>query len=152
MRSMSNSLASRLVTTGRAMFAPDGQFDAVGLGPFSIQPGGDLSGDLEVVTAACEPGPRKAIAHEVAKLMVRTKARVQGEGEAKLLAETMVDDLSRYPLDVVRFACAYWIEGGREARFFPSWPELKSICDRRMDGRLRLRRALEWAVTEGSDA
>ena len=39
----------------------------------------------------------------------------------------------------------YWCDGGREARFFPSWPELKEICDRRMDGRLRLRRALVWA-------
>ncbi|MFO1080840.1 MAG: hypothetical protein U1E23_09470 [Reyranellaceae bacterium] len=150
---MSSSLASHLVTQRSSLFGADGQFDGVGLAPFQIRAGvprETLARDLDAVIVSLLPGPRQQIAHEVAKLMIRTKARVHGDGEAKLLAETMVDDLSRYPLDVVRFACQYWIEGGRDARFFPSWPELREICEKRMDGRIRLKRALEWAIGDAA--
>jgi hypothetical protein len=98
----------------------------------------------------CRGGKRAEIAHEVAKLMVRTKSRAHGDGEARLMAETMVQDLSAYPIDVVRFACEYWVDGGADAKFTPSWPELKEICEKRMDGRRRLVRCLEHHLAEPS--
>lgn len=154
MASMSNSLVSHLVVTTEPSYGRDGQFEGTKLAPFRISPGWDraaLSRDLASVRAACVGGGKAKVAHEVAKLLVRTKARVQGEGEGKLLAETLVDDLSRYPLDVVRFACEYWVDGGAAAKFTPSWPELKEICDKRMDGRLRLRKALEYTLSIPTD-
>ena len=149
MRSMSNSLISHLAPTSSSTWGADGQFSGTKLGPFGIKPGWDraeMLGDLQTVTELCRGGRKAETAHEVAKLMVRTKSRAHGDGEARLMAETMVQDLSVYPIDVVRFACEYWVEGGADAKFTPSWPELKEICDKRMDGRLRLKKALEHVL------
>ncbi len=145
MRFMSSSLLSHLATATTDQFGADGQFDGVGLKHCRILEGAsnkDLQQDLQRLDDACRPATHAEAAHEVARLMVRTKSRVQGDGEARLMAETMVEDLRGYPADVVKFACEYWIEGGREAKFTPSWPELKEICEKRMDGRLRLKRAI----------
>lgn len=150
MRSMSNSLVSRLETRVESAFGKDGQFDGTKLAPFTIADGWDraaLTKDLGVIVVACRGGKRAEIAQEVAKLLVRTKSRAQGEGEGRLMAETMVADLAQYPTDVVRFACEYWCDGGSDAKFTPSWPELKEICDKRMDGRLRLKKALEYHLS-----
>lgn len=149
MRSISSSLTSHVAPTTSSTWGKDGQFNGTKLGPFGIKPGwnrAELMSDLRLVTDMCKGGRKAEVAHEVAKLMVRTKSRAHGDGEARLMAETMVQDLSAYPIDVVRFACEYWIEGGADAKFTPSWPELKEICDKRMDGRLRLKRALEYVL------
>lgn len=149
MRSMSSSLTSHVAPTTSSAWGADGQFDGTKLGPFGIKPGwnrAEMLGDLARVAEVCKGGKRAEIAHEVAKLMVRTKSRAHGEGESRLMAETMVADLGAYPIDVVRFACEYWVDGGADAKFTPSWPELKEICDKRMDGRLRLKRALEHVL------
>lgn len=146
---LSDSLKSRVAVETKSLFDAGGQFAGAGLGPFRIRAGMTVEEarcDLAALSEACRPGQRAKIAHEVAKLVVRTKQRVQGEGEGALLVEVMVEDLGAYPLDVVQFACGYWVDGGREAKFFPSWPELKEICDRRMSGRYRLRRALEHVL------
>ena len=153
MRSMSNSLISHLVTTRTSAFGSDGQFDGLKLGPFAIKKGWDraaLTQDLAIIREQCRGAKKAEVAHEVAKLMVRTKSRAHGDGENRLMAETMVADLSAYPIDVVRFACEYWVEGGGDAKFTPSWPELREICEKRVDGRLRLRRALEYHLSEPS--
>jgi len=142
---MSSSLLSHLETATTDQFGPDGQFDGVQLVQCRILAGAsgkDLQYDLMQLDASCRPATHAEAAHEVARLMVRTKSRVQGDGEARLMAETMVEDLRGYPADVVKFACEYWVEGGREAKFTPSWPELKDICEKRMEGRLRLKRAI----------
>lgn len=149
MRSISSSLTSHVAPTTSSAWGADGQFSGTKLGPFGIKPGwnrADMLGDLRTITELCRGGKKAEVAHEVAKLMVRTKNRAHGDGEARLLAETMVQDLAAYPIDVVRFACEYWIEGGADAKFTPSWPELKEICDKRMDGRLRLKKALEYVL------
>lgn len=149
--SLSNSLLSRLEIRTTPVYSADGQFDGAKLAPFTIRPGwrrDELSRDLKTINALCRGGNRTQVAHEVAKLLIRTKTRAHGEGEGRLLAETLVEDLCRYPTDVVRFACEYWVEGGRDAKFTPSWPELKEICDKRMDGRLRLKRAIEHHLSE----
>lgn len=149
MRFMSASLTSRLVTETTSVFGPDGQFSGTAIAELRVRPGmtrAEIEGDLTAIDASCRPAQRRDVAHAVGRLAVRTKRRVHDQGENALAAETMVDDLMRYPLDVVEHACEYWIEGGREAKFFPSWPELREICDRRMSGRLRLRRALAWML------
>lgn len=151
MRSLSDSLTSALEVSTTSRFGSDGQFDGLMLAPFRIKPGmtqRQLLQDLLVVDEACAPAPKHLVVDEVALLKARTRGRAEGEGEAAFSAEVMVGDLSKYPLDVVRYACAYWIDGGRDAKWFPSWPELKVICDRRMDGRLRLKKALIRMASE----
>ena len=149
---MSNSLASRIVIERDLQTPIEGQdFDYSWLPPFRLKAGlsrQDASECLQGLDTACAPASKTQTAHEVATLMARTKTRALGDGEARFMAETMVADLSKYPPDVVHFACEYWIDGGAAATFFPSWPELKEICDKRMDGRLRLRRALVHALSE----
>lgn len=156
MRSMSSSLLSHLAMTSPVdVFDGSGEFMGTKAGPFQIRSGADrnsLVQDLRRLDAACAHAEQAPVAHEVAKLMVRTKSRAQGDGEARFMAEVMVEDLRAYPLDVVQFACQYWIEGGREAKFTPSWPELKEICDKRLEGRLRLRKAIVHALSEGVGA
>lgn len=153
MRSISSSLISHVAPTTSSVFGSDGQYSGTKLGPFGLKKGWkreELLQDLQTLRALCKGGKRAEIAHEVAKLMVRTKSRAHGDGEARLMAETMVQDLSAYPIDVVRFACEYWVDGGKDAKFTPSWPELKEICEKRMDGRLRLVRCLEHHLGEKS--
>ena len=148
MRSISVSLALRLVVEGKSLFGSHG-FERTGLGSFYLSPGStlnELKTALHEVERACLRSSAGQIAPIVAKLAMRTKMRVQGEGEAALLAETMVDDLSAYPLDVVEWACDFWVRGGADFKFFPSWPELRDICERRMEGRRRLERCLTWHI------
>lgn len=150
-RSLTSSLASRLVIQTTSQYGLDGQFEGLRLEPFRIKPGlprGDIGQCLEAIDDACRPAAKRDIAPIVAVLRARTKSRVAGEGEARFMAETMLHDLAAYPLDVAEFACNYWVNGGKAATFFPSWPELKEICDKRMDGRLRLKRALIHAMGE----
>lgn len=154
MRCLSVSLASHLAIEMTSMFGSHG-FEGVGLGPFRLRPGmtvQQMKADLFEVERSCERATQSEAALIVARLLVRTKMRAHGEGEAALLAETLVDDLRQYPADVVEFACEYWCDGGADNKFTPSWPELKEICDRRMDGRLRLRKALEWHIENYSPA
>jgi len=154
MRSISSSLTSHIAPTTSSVWGPDGQFSGTKMGPFGLRKGWDrasLLQDLALLRGMCRGGRKAEIAHEVAKLMVRTKSRAHGDGEARLMAETMVQDLSAYPVDVVRSACEYWVDGGADAKFTPSWPELKELCEKRMDGRRRLVRCLEYHLGEKSE-
>lgn len=128
--------------------ATDGQFDHVKV-RFRMKPGMPriaAERDLAVIDGTLRPAPKADIAKHVAVLKARTKSANQDGGEARFGAEVMVGDLSAYPIDVVEYACNYWIDGGREAKWFPSWPELREICERRMQPRRALRKALQWVV------
>lgn len=155
MRSLSSSLISQLKIEHVDSFGVDGQWEGTKPAPFAPPvgvPGADLASDLQALDAACQPAAKHEIAPIVAVLRARTKNANQGDGEARFSAATLVEDLSKYPRDVAEFACEYWIEGGRDNKWMPSWPELKEICDKRMDGRLRLRRAIVHALAQQTGA
>jgi hypothetical protein len=146
---LSISLASHLAVTTRSVTGPDGQFDGLAVTDLQIgagAPAEDLQRDLEAVERANQRAPEPLVAQHVARLMVRTKMRVQGQLEAKLLADTMVTDLRQYPADVAARACDEWVERGGDAKFFPSWSELREICERLVHPRQMLRRALREAL------
>ncbi len=129
----------------------DGQHERTDLGSFVIDPGmttEEMQRDLNVVVDSLQFSEENEIAKHVARLMVRTKMRIQGESEARLLAETMVMDLRIYPIDAVAWACEPWVQGGEEGKFFPSWAELRELCERRVSGRQRLKKALLYYITE----
>jgi hypothetical protein len=147
-RSLSNSLPSHLVMMTTSQVGSDGQFDGAKV-RFSMKPGMDRGAarrDLSVIDTACRPAAKADVSRHVAVLAARTKSANQGHAEARFAAEVMVGDLAAYPLDVVEYACNYWVAGGADSKWFPSWPELREICERRMQPRRALRKALQWVA------
>ena len=147
-RSLSNSLPSHLVMMTTSQVGTDGQFDGAKV-RFSMKPGmerGAARRDLGIVETTCRPASRADVSRHVAVLAARTKSANQGHAEARFAAEVMVGDLAAYPIDVVEYACSYWVAGGADSKWFPSWPELRDICERRMQPRRALRKALQWVA------
>jgi hypothetical protein len=139
-----------LETRGR--LGSDGQHEWSEAGKFTIAPGmtaDEMTEDLATIERSMQPAPRAFVAKSVALLAARTRGRAQGEGEARLVAATMVEDLGDYPEDVVAYAVSYWVAGGQDGKWFPAWSELREICERRVRGRQRLKRALEFLLAGG---
>ncbi len=147
-RILSNSLPSHLAMMPTSVTGTDGQFDGLKV-RFQMRPGmdrGAAARDMNIIDSTLKAASKADVAKHVAVLKARTKSAGQEQGEARFAAEVMVTDLAAYPLDVVQYACEYWVDGGREAKWFPSWPELREICERRMQPRRALRKALQWVV------
>ncbi len=68
-------------------------------------------------------------------LKVLTVAKHMMAEDLALQIDTMASEMTEYPLDVARDACRAW---ARANKFFPSWAELRELCE---DG-VRFRRAL----------
>lgn len=82
---------------------------------------------LSVVEAACEPAIADLILVEILRLRVKTKQAAHGETDAEFQAVAYVEELSEYPLDVVRTACRL---AARKSVFFPAISELRTQCGR----------------------
>ena len=81
---------------------------------------------------------------------MRTKSKNSDPREAAFEAQVLTRDLSGYPIAVVRDVCEEWpLRGGEEGKWFPAWSELREQCERRMQPRRALRKALQW-VADGS--
>ena len=149
MRSMSSALVSHLLVTTEAERGADGQFERIRLGPFQMKPGMDLRSaekDFVRLREVLRPASQDAVAPLVARLKAMTKSAGAGPKEDAFAAAVIIEELARYPLDVVQWACEYWTTGGRESQWFPSWPELKELCERRISPRRRLLNALQWVL------
>ncbi len=147
--SMSNSLVSHLVVRTEPVIGTDGQFERTRLASFQIRLGMnrvDAEHDLFTLRGVLYPADKAAVVPIMARLKARTKSGHADASEAAFVAEVMVDDLAKYPIDVVDWACEYWTTGGAESKWFPSWPELKDLCERRCAPRRRLAKALQWVV------
>ncbi len=145
---MSNSLPSHLVMMPTSSIAADGQYDGSKV-RFQMKPGmerGAAKRDLSVIENACRPASKADAAKHVAVLKARTKSANQDQASARFGAEVMIGDLAAYPIDVIEYACNYWVAGGSDSKWFPSWPELREICERRMQPRRALRKALQWVA------
>lgn len=66
---------------------------------------------------------------ELARLKVLTKERALSGDDIAFQIATMGDELSAYPLDVVRDACRSWADHNK---FFPAWAELREPCEERV--------------------
>lgn len=147
-RTLTSSLSSHLELMPTSAIGADGQFDHLKV-RFRMKPGMPRSAaqrDLAVIDGTLRPAAKADVAKHVAVLKARTKSAGQDQDEARFAAEVMMGDLGAYPIDVVQYACNYWVDGGREAKWFPSWPELREICERRMQPRRALRKALQWVA------
>ena len=66
---------------------------------------------------------------ELARLKVLTAARNLGQADLVAQIAIYAEELTEYPIDVVREACRWW--AARE-KWFPSWAELRAACDERV--------------------
>lgn len=95
--------------------------------------------EIDRICGPCEP---RLAAEKLAELRVLTVHRARDGLDVELMATAYTGRLAKYPPDVVVKACDAWAD--RE-EFWPSWAELKAECDKRMHGRLAIKRALTEA-------
>ena len=67
--------------------------------------------------------------HELARLKVLTVARATGQDDLVAQIAIYAEELTEYPIDVVRESCRWW--AARE-KWFPSWTELRDACEERV--------------------
>lgn len=148
-RSMTSSLSSHVKPENVTAITSDGQYEVakVRLTMVPGMPRKDALSDLRTLdSTALRPADKNAVAPLVAVLKARTKSRNTDAQEARFEAQVLVQDLSAYPIDVVQWACEYWVAGGADNKWMPSWPELRELCERRVQPRRALRKALEWVA------
>lgn len=84
---------------------------------------------IRLLEMLCTQAKPANCAKEVARLKVMTKATAQTGEDMTFQIAVMADELAAYPFDVVRDACRTWAAANT---FFPSWAELKRLCDKRV--------------------
>lgn len=67
-----------------------------------------------------------AIKKQIAKLYAVMPMQGRSEADLRVLAETYVEDLRTYPIDVIVEACRFW---RRTEKWFPRIVELRQRCD-----------------------
>lgn len=105
-------------------------------GAFSDQDAGAALKILEMLNA---PASREDCTKELGHLKLLTKERAQGDRDMILQLAAMAEELYVYPLDIVRDACRSW---ATVETFFPSWAELRVLCEERVLKRRCLLNAL----------
>jgi hypothetical protein len=87
----------------------------------------------------CRPCNGQLAAKKLTELRALTVHRARDGIDVELMAGAYLQRLAQYPADVVVAACDGWANC---EEFWPSWAELKAECDKRMRGRLQIKRAL----------
>jgi hypothetical protein len=126
-----------------SVFGADGQFDGARLSEVGITVGttpAEIDSARANLSALLQPASIDMASKKLMELRAVTVHRARDGIDVELMATAYTQRLARYPADVVAAACDAWAD--RE-EFWPSWAELKAECDKRMRGRLALKRALE---------
>ncbi len=76
---------------------------------------------------------------EIGRVKVMTAAKNLNAKDLRLQIVIMAEELSVYPLDVVRAACRTWAD---TETFFPTWAELRTLCEEHVLFRRALAREL----------
>ncbi len=84
---------------------------------------------LEWLNAEAEP---QDCAGVLGRLKVLTRERNLSQEDLSIQIAVYAEELSQFPIDVVRDACAYW---ARNEKWFPSWTELRAECEERVSKR-----------------
>ncbi len=99
----------------------------------------DLKEALRLAELLDTPAGKRDCAKELGRLRLVTAARQLAAEDLTLQIAVMAEELSAYPLDAVRDACRVWPRGHK---FFPTWAELRELCEERVLFRRALARAL----------
>lgn len=151
-RSMTNSLLSAIVHVPHSGWDKSGEFVAP-RPRFQMKQNvlrrEEIHHNLRAVVAGFVVAREFEVAPIVAALKARTRGRNEGDSEARFNANVLISDLCAYPLDVVRDACDAWIDTP-DGRWFPTWADLKALCEDRMRGRRALQKGLNWLLDPSS--
>jgi len=99
---------------------------------------------LDALEPLVAPAPVAEVVAELMRLRLVTKARAEDPAITDAAISVMAEELSAWPLDVVRTACRSW---ARNSTWWPSLAELNGECDWR--GRRRKRMAEILRRAEG---
>lgn len=79
------------------------------------------------------------VTRELVRLSLACIPRREDPDNGSMRAAVFLECLLPYPADVAIWACREWVNGPPEiAKWFPSWAELRELCE----GRVKRRRAL----------
>lgn len=82
-----------------------------------------------------EPAPREVCAKAIISVQAGCKVKKEDEASGAMRGALFMDCLAPYPADVVIWACRNWLES---EVFFPSYAELRQLCERRVKRRRML--------------
>jgi hypothetical protein len=94
---------------------------------------------LETIAPLFEPCGAEKASSALARIRALCARRNETDGDVAMIAAAYVDELRRYPADVVISVCREW---PRASKWWPAWRELQERLDRAMATRCALRRAL----------
>lgn len=106
------------------------------------RPSPDIAGALAWLREASQPATRERLEHALAELSVLTARPPTDDDTADLQLHAYTERLRQYPADVALSALRH---SANECRFWPSWSELRELCER--DARWR-REAIEALEAE----
>ena len=119
----------RLAIRDRTVFPDDGGFRVIVQGvSLGIDPGGNVAAGLALANAAMVPADPKTIALALARLRVLVVPRSGAGQDLDFEVEVWLDQLRRYPADVVGETLEEWPRR-RGGRFWPTWHELAAILE-----------------------
>ncbi|HYF35511.1 MAG TPA: hypothetical protein VD994_09500 [Prosthecobacter sp.] len=128
----------------RLMFPPGGGFYAVPDGVDCRPVGGNAPNPglaLAILERAVEPAPRQVLARELTRLRMLTKAKDRAVTDTEFEALIWMDELSRYPGDVVIEALREWPRQPH-GQWWPSWHEMEEVLRRKSAPRRAMLNAL----------
>lgn len=100
---------------------------------------------LSMVELAMTPAPKQALARELTRLRILTKAKDRAEIDTEFEAQIWLDELSRYPADVAVETLREWPRR-KAGTWWPSWHELEPILRRKAAMREALAAKLRQAA------
>jgi hypothetical protein len=107
----------------------------------------DRAAALAILDVALSPAPVEAVAREVTRLRMMTKARAEDATDTKFMAAAYMEELTRYPADIVSDALRFW---ARNEKWWPAWSELRDLLDARVRRRRAMKAALERLARNGA--
>ena len=100
----------------------------------------DAEEALETLRRLSRPCGREFATKELGRVKVLTKSAKADSDDIAFQFGVMAEELAEYPADVVRDSCRFY---AKRNTWFPSWHELRELCEERFLKRECLLRALE---------
>jgi hypothetical protein len=130
----------------RDVFDADGEYEARVIDRAIVTGDHDeatLRAALAAVDAACQPGGERCATLALTLLRSRTAHRSTSGGEPHVIGKAYAELLAEYPADVIDQACRGW---AGISKWWPTWFDLKTVCDRLCARRLAEHKALTEAI------
>ena len=103
----------------------------------------EVEKSVEILTLLLEPTDKDACTKELARLKAVCVSRNQNMEDLRFQIAIMAEELSRYPIDVVRTTCRSW-----NSKWFPAIAELLPTCEEHVMLRRDLLHTLEQMLRQ----